>query len=109
MRQQDTNLFLPLDIVVQNGTESRQDLGLGESDFHHLKKPVAKSLVVPLEETIECETANGIVDQNGEAPSQPSLKLHIIWLLGQALEAGSDCVNDPILIAARCASPACDQ
>ena len=75
-------LLLPLNIIVKNGTEPRHDLGLSKSHFHHLEKSIAKSLVVPLDQTIECETAYGIIDQRGETPSKPSLKLDVIWLLG---------------------------
>jgi hypothetical protein len=109
VRQKDAHLLLPLNIIVKNGTETRHDLGLSKSHFHHLEKSVAKSLVVPLDKTIECETAYGIIDQRGETPSKPRLKLDIIWLLGQTLEASPDCINDSILVAKGRASPTCDQ
>jgi hypothetical protein len=109
MRQEDAYLLLPLNIIVKNATETRHDLGLSKSHFHHLKKSVAKSLVVPLDKTIECETAYGIIDQRGETPGKPSLKLDVIWLLGQTLEASPDCINDSVLVAKGRASPACDQ
>ena len=109
MRQQDAYLLLPLNIIVENGHEMRHDLGLRKSYFHHLKESVAKSLVVPLGKTIACETAYGVIDQNGETPSKPSLKLDVIWLLGQTLEASPDCVNDSVFVTSGRASPTCDQ